>query len=148
MAHIVWFLAPLSCLHCGSHAGERETRLNTRDLNRDPESISVRPGDLLEVSLQELEDAYLTLRKPVGTEDIRALEQWDCPACQWTQWARIVFRYVDPEHSRFISAETVPLTPEVVRDAHFISPRIGFWVETHPGEESARILPLIQHLLS
>ncbi|NOJ82987.1 hypothetical protein [Myxococcus xanthus] len=148
MAHIVWFLTPLTCLHCSSHAGERETRLNTRDLNRDPESISVRPGELLEVGIQELKDAYLTLREPVGTEDIRALEQWDCPVCHWAQWARIVFRRVDPDHSRFMSAETVALTPEVLRDAHFLSPRIDFWVKTRTGEELEHILPLIKHLLS
>ncbi|MCE9668362.1 hypothetical protein LY474_11115 [Myxococcus stipitatus] len=148
MAHLVWFLAPLTCLHCGSRPSERETRLNTRDLNRAPESTRVRPGDVLEVNGQELGDAYLTLRKPVGTEELRALEQWDCPVCQWAQWARITFQYVDPDHSRFSSVETVTLTPEVVRDAHLISPRIGFWVETHPDEESVRIPPLIQHLLS
>ncbi|MCP3103045.1 hypothetical protein LZ198_29615 [Myxococcus sp. K15C18031901] len=148
MAHIVWFLAPLTCLHCGAHAGEQETRLHTSDLHRDPESISVRPGELLEVGLQEFDDAYLKLRAPVGTEDVRALEQWGCRVCHWAQWARIVFRYVDSEHYRFISAETVALTPEVVRDAHFISRHLDWWVETHPGEELERVRPLIKHLLS
>ncbi|MGN6107093.1 MAG: hypothetical protein ACTHU0_18445 [Kofleriaceae bacterium] len=147
MAHIVWFYAPLTCLHCGAHAGERETRLHTSELHYDPESISVRPGARLELHPEQFDDAYFTLRAPAGTEDIHAIEEWACPVCHWAEWARIVFRYDAPKHYRFISAETVALTPEALRDAHFLTRRFELWAELDPGEPLDRILPLIKHLL-
>ncbi|NTX06661.1 hypothetical protein HUA75_33335 [Myxococcus sp. CA040A] len=148
MAYVVWFLTPLTCLHCGAHTVEDETNLHTSDLRWDPESINVRPGELLDTGLQEFSDAYLKLRHPVGTEDVHALEQWSCGVCHRAQWARIVLRYVDPKHYRFVSAETVALTPEVISAAHYISSHLDWWVETHPGEESERVLPLLKHLLT
>lgn len=147
MSRTVCFFAPLRCLHCGALADEAETRLQTYGLISDPEDRIARPGEIVELEPGDLEDGYHKLRDPGADFPIRALEQWGCPRCQWGQWARIEFRRIDREHHEFVSAQSVELNPQTLGEAHFISRNLDFWVDSHPGEETQRILPLIRHLL-
>jgi hypothetical protein len=107
----------------------------------------VYPGELVEVSREELEDGYFMLSDPGADPDIRVIEQWSCPVCHHAQWARIDFHREDSEHYRFVSARTVALTPETLAGVHFVSRWLDLWVESNPGPETDRILPHIRHLL-
>lgn len=143
----IWFRAPLTCLHCGSHSDDRATRLHTPGFGRYSTDSSVFPGEVLDLHLDEFSDGYLTLRHPGAESDFSALEQWSCPVCGRAQWARLDFHREDPEHYRFTSARTVALTPGTLGDMNFISRWMDLWVESNPGDETEQILPLIQHLL-
>ena len=147
MSRTVCFFAPLRCLHCGELAKEGETRLQTYGLIFDPEDRIARPGGVIELEPGDLDDGYHKLRDPGADIPIQVLEQWGCPHCHWGQWALIEFRRIDGEHHEFVSAHEAELNPETVSAAHFISRNLDFWVDSHPGEETQRILPLIRHLI-
>lgn len=147
MSHTIWFKAPLTCIHCGSHIDEQETRLYTSSFNPDPIDRSAHLGEVLPLHLDDFEDGYLTLRHPGADPDVRALEYWGCPICGRAQWVRLDFHCEGPEQYRFISASTVSLTPDTLREMHFISRWMDLWVQTNPKEETASIRPLIEHLL-
>jgi hypothetical protein len=148
MAHAIWFHAPLECLHCGARVDARETGLFTSGLNPDVENLSVEPGDLLELTLDDFMDGYFMLRDPGSDPDIRALEQWACPVCRWAEFARLDFHREDPGHYRFVSAVAVSLTPEVVGDVHFLSRRIDLWLEGNAGPETDWLADIVRPLLS
>lgn len=134
MPHVVYFFAPLTCLHCGSRFGERDAELYTTGFYTGPETFGVRPGDLFELLFEDLETGYLMLRHPGEVRDIHALEQWVCPACRLAQWARIDLHLDPPERCSFVAAEAVPLTPDTVRGMHFIHRDMKQWASLEPEE--------------
>jgi hypothetical protein len=146
MSATVWFNAPLHCLNCGT-PHPSDTDLHTQGLNDVGIDRYVAVGDVLPITIEDFEDAYLTLRLPREGETVRALERWSCSACNRTQWAELTFEEAPPSGYRFSGASTVPLEPEVVRSMHFISRMIDLWIAANPGAETDRLLAVIGHLL-
>lgn len=142
MAHDVWFEVDLDCALCGGRTGD-EARLHVPGLNPDYRDRRARPGDNLDSTLDDFEDAFHRLRDPEGDE-ITALEQWSCPGSD-VGWARLRFRSVG-EGVRFLGAEASELSREALVEVHFLSRRIDLWVEANPGS-TADIRDLVEPFL-
>lgn len=147
MSYTVRFRVPLDCLNCGSHVAERDTRLYTSGFGADVTDTYAYPGDVLELTMQDFRDGYFMIRDPGGAADLRALEQWTCSVCGSPQWAIIEFHREDADHSRFVSARSVPLSPEVLEEVQFVSRRIDWWLQSNPGPDSERILQIVGPML-
>jgi len=139
MSHAVWFYVTLICGNCGAEVHDGESNLHTPGLLPDPVDRITRENDLIEAEPIDFPEAYFEIGKPEQGGEVRALEQWSCPICNAVQWARLEFRQEDAEHFRFIKAQTVALTPEILRHMHYASRRLEFWVQDHPGPESDRL---------
>lgn len=140
----IWFDAPLTCLSCGGAIDARKTFLHTPHFGSDSTDTHVRPGGVLDVSIDDFQEAYFTVHDPGANPEVRVLEQWRCPLCTRAQWARLEFQRQDAGHYRFVAAEAVPLTPDVVRSVHFVSRWMDLWVEANP--EDAWLLEFVSQL--
>lgn len=147
MSHAIWFNIPLTCPDCGQLINGQETRLHTAGLN--PEAIDrwVRPGEVINAYLDDFTDAYLQLNDVSGGNSIQCLEQWRCPICKTTQWARLEFRQEAEDAFRFISATAVVLSADEVTPMHFISRSLPDWLALNPSEENDKVAQIIRTVI-
>jgi len=134
MSYGIWFDVPLTCLNGHAPLSGREARLFTSHLNPEAIDRAVHIGDVLPLATNDFEDAYFTIRSPGDDTLILIIEQFDCPVCHRAQWALIEFERLGDASYRLRNVTTVPLTPDVVRGANFISRRMDIWIETNPDD--------------
>ncbi|WP_438001723.1 hypothetical protein WMF26_20530 [Sorangium sp. So ce185] len=136
MSYAFWFNAPLKCLSCGAEIAGNLTGLHTRGLNPEPRDEWVVPDQELALDPDDFDTTYVRVRSPTDGTDFRVIHGWCCPTCNEAQWARLVFRRESANRFRFVTAESVPLAPEELRAAHFISDDVKYWIEEGPPEET------------
>jgi hypothetical protein len=144
MSHAIWFRAPMHCLDCGAMVDARSTRLHTSGLNPDPVDDFVEPGAELPLESGDFGAGYFVRREPAAPgEELLALEHWGCPVCGREQWALLRFERLDERRVRWLSAEPVRLTPELVQRVHYVSLTIDLWIKANPGPEASAIAALL-----
>jgi hypothetical protein len=143
VSYNIWFDVPLICLKCGSEIRGLDTGLHSPGLNADMVDSTARPGDVLPIYESDFDDAYFRLHDPGEDGEIAALEQWRCPVSDTVQWARLEFRREAEDRFRFVSAQSVPLTPDVVCGMHVLSRSLDSWLQANPGDESDQLLKII-----
>ena len=130
-------------MNCGSLNSAREIHLYTPSFGQDPADTDAEPGDILDLETVDFEDGYFTLRRPSSAEStVIALEVWGCRVCLRTQGARLRFEREDSTHYRFLDAEAVPLSANILDDAHFISRSLEE-LAPNPGDDANRIRELL-----
>jgi len=138
MSNAIWYTPALTCRDCGHTTPPRESRLRSAALNPDPSDRWVTPGDLLDVGLLDLADAFepSALWPPGPT--VRALEAWTCPGCRTTQVALVIFADESDAGWRLVSVESVPMTLELLDGVHCVSQGLR---DTMYPEQLARLSP-------
>ena len=135
MSDAIWFFAQLECRHCGRLCAEDAGRLYSDGLNPGFGDEARRLGESFSAGEENLRDAYVALRAPSPDERVRVIERWECPNCGRIQWARIALVREGPTWYRFLGAESVDLSPEVLADAHYLSRRLDFDLLDIPAGE-------------
>jgi hypothetical protein len=143
MAPRIFFRTPLACSSCGTLNEARTIDLSS-PIGNDPEWTYAEPGEAIDAGADELEDAFVMLRRPHAT--IIAIELWTCRACKLQSPARLEFRVRTPRVLEFVGATAIPaLTKEALDEAHFITRKIEDWT-AQPGEDEARLEELKRQL--
>ena len=138
MSHIIFFRAPLVCPTTGSIVDGERPNVFTSSLNPDPMDIDVERGEVIAIALEDFADGYFTLRPPA--DDVRALELWECSACNQDHWVVLAFERVDDEHYRFVAADRAELSDAVLGSVHYVSRWMETWLPGLAEDERERLL--------
>jgi hypothetical protein len=143
MSHAIWYDVPFTCLNCGSTIPAADTPVHSPGLNPETWDLRLAPGQTIELDRSDFDDAFQPIGEVSKSEEIRALEDWSCPVCGAAQVARLVFAPVPPGAYRLVSAQTVPMTMETVREANMASPRLIDTLRLDP-DKNARLLEALK----
>jgi len=133
------FKVALPCIHCASLNDAGSIRLYTSGLGQDPLDTYASPGDLLDLDVMDFEDAYVTVRRPLPSDDVMtALETWGCRVCGHVQIARLRFSKVSDGKWRFLDASAVSLTRRIFDETHFVSRKLEEYT-AQPDDDVERI---------
>jgi len=148
ISYAYWFDVPLTCLACGTTTAGSSARLSVSGLNSEPRGDRwVHAGDVLPIYEGDFSDAFVTLRPPEEASPVVALAQWGCPACHDIQWVKLDFEKIDGSHHRFVTAGTVPLSPDLFNQTHYVSHSLADWLASNPGEETGALLKIVDPAL-
>lgn len=129
ISYAYWIDARPTCLGCGESSGGGDARLDVSGLNSEPRGDRyVHAGSVLPLQDGDFSDALVVLRRPVDTRQIVALVEWSCPGCHAVQWVKLDFERIDDSSCRLVSARAVPLSPELVDQAHYASASLTVWL--------------------
>lgn len=124
-----WIDALLTCLGCAESSGGGDARLVVPGLNSEPRGDRyVRAGDVLPLQDGDFSDALVVLRRPVDSRQVVALIEWSCPRCHAVQWVQLGFDRIDDSSCRLVAARAVPLSPELLDQAHYASASMTVWL--------------------
>ena len=118
MSYSIWYTSPLTCCRCGSRTLPRGSRMRSAALNPDPSDREVSPGDLLDVGLPDLADAFEPSARWPPDAEMLALEAWTCPNCRSTQAALVTLASEGDAGWRLAAVRATGLTPEVLASVH------------------------------
>lgn len=112
-----FFVAPLSCPHCGQVSpADSSTNMQTK-VQAHPAGASLGIGDRLALPPEGLGDTYICLHTPAKDDLVTLLTTWECPACdQAWNWAAVRI-----DKGTIVSIESVSLTPALIEHADYIS---------------------------
>jgi hypothetical protein len=146
MAPTIYFRVPLTCTNCGSLNDGRSIDFYASPLGTDPIQTNAYPGTVLELQLEEFDEAFLPVRPPLeGELSFGAIELWGCQTCNRLRAARLEFRLRTADLVEFVGASVVSLTTEVLDEANFVTRRLNEWLPM-PGEDVERIDELVRKL--
>jgi len=119
-----YFDADLRCPVCGQ---VRRTSIVTKI---DSEISRVhRVGDLLDVTVVDMQLSHYTAHLPAPGEPLRILEEWSCPQCHSPEWAEIVV-----DGGRVRSIDVVPFNPATLDRVHFVAGGLAEFFQEKTGE--------------
>lgn len=114
MGGSAWYRVPLQCTHCRVVTAPGYGSLSTRAIDLYPGDIWVAPGELLEIGLEDLADAFAPVSSWPPPHPLTALESWTCGACGRSSVALTTWRSEAPAGWRLLSAEAVALTDDLL----------------------------------
>ena len=144
MSYSVWFDVSLNCCQCNRQIPGKNTEIYSSGLLLDPIDISIQPGEKIEIESAEFWEAYFEIKNPEGDRVWIALEQWACPQCKSPQWAKIYFQKEASNQFLFLSAECVLLNPNTLKQIHFITRKIEYWIKDNPGPETETLFEVLR----
>jgi len=130
MGHLTFFVAPLTCMHCGRTAPADVSTGMSNHLSSVFGGEVLRVGDRRDFRPADFAEAFLLLREPAPGEPTRILHDWVCPYCDGYNWAEVVFA-----DGTLHSITAVPFDREAVARAHYISERIAEYYESVTGQQ-------------
>jgi hypothetical protein len=129
MSVLTFFAAEMTCPVCGTVSPDTtDTGMSNKLLDTEFHS-ALRVGDSPDISLVDIECAFLTLNAPKPGEPVRILQDWVCPTCGSINWAIVVI-----EGRTVTSITAVPLNRRTLDGANFINERIYDYYEGITGE--------------
>jgi hypothetical protein len=116
-----YFVAELRCPRCGATSSTDEnTSMQTHIRGGSADGSELTVGYSFSPVYLETEHiigaGYALIAPPAPGEPIRLLDVWACPACDTEQWAMI-----EIAGGRIARIEAVPMNPETLKAANFIS---------------------------
>lgn len=140
----IFFRAALTCPHCGAVNEAKEIDLSS-PLGNDPEWAVVQIGEVLDVSVNDLEETYLVLRHP-ETDRILIIEFFVCASCRRYAPVMLEMRVRTTYALQWVGATSIPALPKAVLDeAHYLTRKIEDW-GPKPGEDTERLEGLKRQL--
>lgn len=143
MGSFDYFVGPLECDACGHICDDSRSNLQSK-LQIKPTLSELSVGDNLVVEWSDIGSAgYLEITPPAQPNTVSLLETWECPNCDRAfRWARI--EIID---GRYASMRAVTLSPDIVRNANYISVECKYLVDA-PLAPSKIVAALIASLES
>jgi DNA-directed RNA polymerase subunit RPC12/RpoP len=118
MSGTAWYTMAMTCCRCGARVEAAATQLQSRALNLHAHDLSLAPGDLLDIGVDDLADAFAPTALWPPAASLRALEYWPCPHCGSAQAALLTWADEGAAGWRLLAGEAACLTPELLSSVH------------------------------